>query len=161
MAQTSGHQPSPIRPTIPPMFSALPIFFQRKPRSQVKAGVYLVGHKTQLKGAPLGQGRWPLAPTILQRQAAAIGTVCFFTIRVGITSHEACGSPQSLTQFYPPDFPGIQRRTIRFHAFSAQFQFCLKSSASPYKALAACHLNTLSKTPVSGDHTGWWMSKKH
>lgn len=102
---TYYHQPSPIRPTIPPMLSALPIFFQRKLRSQVKAGVYLVGHKTQLKGAPSGQGRRPLAPTTLQRQAAALG--CFFTIRVGITISEAWGSPQSSTQFYPPDFPGI------------------------------------------------------
>lgn len=60
----------------------------------MKAGVYLVGQKTQL------EGWWPLALTFLQTQAAALGTVCFFTIRVPIYS--ACCSPQSSAQFYTP-----------------------------------------------------------
>lgn len=53
----------------------------------MKAGVYLVGQRTQL------EGRWPLALTFLQTQAAALGTVWFFTV---------CCSPQSSAQFYTP-----------------------------------------------------------
>lgn len=78
----------------PPMFFIPINFLQQKLRPQMKAGVYLVGQKTQL------EGWWPLALTFLQTQAAALGTVCFFTIRVPIYS--ACCPPQSSAQFYTP-----------------------------------------------------------